>query len=251
MNGVLPTLALVGLAAAGSFASRRGSLAVRCATLAEIKRAIREENEDFLLVHSPYVYGQADVTLGHLYRWVPRWSRVSDMEPTWVYNATRALCDFLDSMPFPLVIYRGLLRDKGSTVRFQGAHWTPDPDIALLFANGTHDTQIDVGFDVAEQHARTAPAGAIAEAKEGIVLVGLLRDPSIVDWNEVHKHFFLFSLDNKNGKADKNPRTTEREVYLQPGFPVEILEVRRIPAPARPGRRWYSDTQLGKDGYDR
>jgi len=246
MNGVLPTLALVGLAAAGGLASRRGSLAVRCATLAEIKRAIREENEDFLLVHSHYAYGQPGVTLRHLYHWVPRWERVSDMNPTWIHNATRALCDFLDSMPFPLVIYRGLLRDKGSTVRFQGLHWTPDLDIALGFANGTHDSQTDVGFDVAEQQARTVPASAIAEVKEGIVLTGLLHNPRSVDWNEVYQLFLLWSLDDKNGRAEKNPQKTEREVYLHRWATVETLEVRRIPAQDRPGRRWFSDTYLGK-----
>ena len=237
--GVAAGLALV------SSARQRGSVSARCADLTSIKRAILEENEDFLLLQNPHD-GTTGVTLGHVYQWVPRWSQVSEMEAVWVFNATHALCSFLDTLSFPLVLYRGLLRDKGNTVQFQGEHWTTEMNVAHAFANGTHEVQVDYGYDVAEQEARNAPIGAIAE-KEGVILIGLLRHSGSVYWDQVHQHFLLFSLDYEGGwVAEKDPRKTEREVNLHEGSLVEILEVRRFHAPARRGNRWLSDQHMGR-----
>lgn len=246
-----PAIALASVAGlAGLGLLRRGggtwgSRATRRLTLVDVERAIRADDEDFLLVQNPH--GADGVTLGHVYNWVPRWDRVSDMEAAWVLSAAHALTDFLDGLSFPLVVYRGLLRDEGSTVRFQGEHWTTSLGVARAFADGTHENQIDYGYDVKEQEASRAPPGTIAK-KEAIVLVGLLRHPGLVRWDEVHQYFLLFSIDYEGGWiAEKNPRKTEREVCLDKGALAEILEVRRFRAPARPGHRWLSDQHLGKE----
>jgi len=248
VNGVLPALGLLGAVALAGTAARRGSRTVRRVTLADLQRAIDAEDEGFLLFQNPHD-SRFKVELGDVYTHVPRWSRVSEMQATWVLAATHALQDFLDAMTFPLVVYRGLLRDAGSTVRFQGEHWTTDSNVARAFADGTHENQVSYGYDVREQEARNAPVEALANSKEAIVLVGLLRHPGSVDWDQVHQHFLLFSIDYEGGWiAEKDPKKTEREVWLREGAPapVEILEVRRFRAPVRRGHRWLSDQHLGK-----